>query len=313
MSLLRIASVSALSLLVGAAEPAARATPPASTAAMASVITFNGRVVKEDELRIIARIEETVGIEISAGHYWYDARSEAAGHWGGPTRGLLALHLKLGGPLTANASRGGNGRLTGVFVNGRELHTLDVEGLRLGQSHRLRIETVRQLEGLPKLERDGLVDTIRATLDVAKLRGVDGLEGVLSSSLAALESRGYDGWLEAREFALEVAAERLTNVMRDCMNSPVDGGGSPYANEGDSVFDMVYPLRDAPYKEETLEFDGFGGWMSVAETYYTANPDDGGEVVYEILYLEDGAIEKPDSRMTSVSLSTHRPGMNEAK
>ena len=89
--------------------------------------------------------------------------------------------------------------------------------------------------------------------------------------------------------------------------------GSPYANQGDSVFDMVYPLRDAPYKEETLEFDGFGGWMSVAETYYTANPDDGGEVVYEILYLEDGAIEKPDSRMTSVSLSTHRPGMNEAK
>jgi hypothetical protein len=36
----------------------------------------------------------------------------------------------LGGPLDARASGGGDGRLTGVFINGRELHPLDVQRLQ---------------------------------------------------------------------------------------------------------------------------------------------------------------------------------------
>jgi hypothetical protein len=43
---------------------------------------------------------------------------------------LLPAGLDLGGPLPASASGGGDGRLTGVFINGRELHPADVAGLR---------------------------------------------------------------------------------------------------------------------------------------------------------------------------------------
>ena len=47
----------------------------------------------------------------------------------------LGPGLRLGGRLPAEASGGGSGRVTGVFVNGRELHPIDVQGLRqvLGQ------------------------------------------------------------------------------------------------------------------------------------------------------------------------------------
>jgi hypothetical protein len=38
--------------------------------------------------------------------------------------------LALGGALPANASGGGQGTLTGVFINGREAHPADVAGLR---------------------------------------------------------------------------------------------------------------------------------------------------------------------------------------
>ncbi|MFO0746886.1 MAG: hypothetical protein U1F43_14620 [Myxococcota bacterium] len=75
-------------------------------------------------------------MQVPAGAYWYDNGSGAAGLWGGPTRGFLGAGLGLGGALPANASGGGSGRLTGVFINGRELHPLDVQGLTamLGQS-----------------------------------------------------------------------------------------------------------------------------------------------------------------------------------
>ena len=64
------------------------------------------------------------------GHYWYDAASGAAGVWGGPAAAYLGPGLSLGCTLPATASGGGDGRVTGVFVNGRELHPLDVAGLR---------------------------------------------------------------------------------------------------------------------------------------------------------------------------------------
>jgi hypothetical protein len=60
------------------------------------------------------------------GSYWYDKVSGAWGRQGGPALGLTLPGLEVGGALRPDAS-GGN---TGVFVNGRELHDLDVLGLR---------------------------------------------------------------------------------------------------------------------------------------------------------------------------------------
>lgn len=45
---------------------------------------------------------------------------------GGHTRGFTLAGLPLGGKLPANISGGG----TGVFINGRELHPLDVQALQ---------------------------------------------------------------------------------------------------------------------------------------------------------------------------------------
>lgn len=105
--------------------------------AEARQITFNGRPATPQELQILARFEAAWGAQVPSGAYWYDNRSGAAGAWGGPTRGFLGAGLGLGGAqVPANASGGGAGALTGVFINGRELHPLDVQGLTtiLGQA-----------------------------------------------------------------------------------------------------------------------------------------------------------------------------------
>jgi hypothetical protein len=100
-------------------------------------VTFNGRPASGRDLAILERYERAWGVRVPAGDYWYDDASGAAGQWGGPTRGFLAAGLGLGGvAVPAEASGGGQGRLTGVFINGRELHPLDVAGLTqlLGQA-----------------------------------------------------------------------------------------------------------------------------------------------------------------------------------
>ncbi len=99
-------------------------------------ITFNKRPATAQDLSILARFEQAWGLQVPSGDYWYDNVSGAAGLWGGPTRGFLGAGLGLGGDLPANASGGGRGNVTGVFINGRELHPLDVQGLTamLGQA-----------------------------------------------------------------------------------------------------------------------------------------------------------------------------------
>lgn len=62
---------------------------------------------------------------IPAGDYWYDPYSGLWGAAGGPSTGQILPGLELGGSLRADASGGG----TGVFVNGRELHPLEVQRL----------------------------------------------------------------------------------------------------------------------------------------------------------------------------------------
>jgi hypothetical protein len=96
-------------------------TPP-------SQYEFNGRALTPQEMATLQALQSQVGA-IPPGHYWYDALTGAAGLMGGPTAGFLPAGLMLGGSLDARASGGGDGRLTGVFINGRELHPYDVQQL----------------------------------------------------------------------------------------------------------------------------------------------------------------------------------------
>jgi hypothetical protein len=68
---------------------------------------------------------ESVYGPIAPGAYWYDPVSGWWGAEGGPVLGQIDPALPLGGPLRADASGGG----TGVFINGRELHPVDVARL----------------------------------------------------------------------------------------------------------------------------------------------------------------------------------------
>ena len=93
-------------------------------------ITFNGGPLDERGWRVLEQLEAFGGGQrLPDGDYWYDAMSGVAGRWGGPAAALLLPGLPLGGRVPPQASGGGHGRLTGIFVNGRELHPYDVRVL----------------------------------------------------------------------------------------------------------------------------------------------------------------------------------------
>jgi hypothetical protein len=71
-------------------------------------------------------LETAYGVRIPPARYWYDPISGVWGLEGGPGLGQIHPGLRLGGPLRANASNGD----TGVFVNGRQLHRLEVAALQ---------------------------------------------------------------------------------------------------------------------------------------------------------------------------------------
>lgn len=77
----------------------------------------------------VIALEHAYRVRVQDGRFWYDAYSGAWGIEGGPALGQIHPGLQLGGPLRADASGGGHGRLTGVFINGRELHPQDVAAL----------------------------------------------------------------------------------------------------------------------------------------------------------------------------------------
>ena len=108
-----------LSVVAGNAIGAA----DAAAAPRARVVIVNGKAIDDTG---IAALERAYRVRVHAGEYWYDKVSGAWGLRGGPAAGVIAAGLNLGGPLRADAS-GGN---TGVFVNGRQLHALDVAALR---------------------------------------------------------------------------------------------------------------------------------------------------------------------------------------
>src|SRR5215468_7279393 len=89
-------------------------------------LTFNAHAATARDLAIVQKLEASWGQRLGDGDYWYDDRSGAAGMWGGPAMAVLPAGLGLGGALPANASGGG----TGVFVNGRELHPIDLQRLQ---------------------------------------------------------------------------------------------------------------------------------------------------------------------------------------
>lgn len=62
---------------------------------------------------------------VSPGRYWYDDVSGLWGFEGGPAMGQLQAGMRLGGPMPRGVSGGG----TGVFINGREIHPLELQAL----------------------------------------------------------------------------------------------------------------------------------------------------------------------------------------
>jgi len=70
--------------------------------------------------------EQRFHVPLQAGRYWYDKVSGLWGYDGGPAVGQIYPGLPLGGPLRRDASNGH----TGVIVNGRELHPIDVAALQ---------------------------------------------------------------------------------------------------------------------------------------------------------------------------------------
>ena len=101
--------------------PAQGAAPPA--AATARSVFINGVQLSDDQLRALEQMSYS---QVPDGSYWYDRVSGAWGLQGGPAAGLTLAGLDLGGPLRPDASDGN----TGVFINGRELHYMDLLGLQ---------------------------------------------------------------------------------------------------------------------------------------------------------------------------------------
>jgi hypothetical protein len=91
--------------------------------ALANDVIINGT---EIDAQTKSSLEDYYRVRIPPGRYWYDPISGVWGLEGGPGQGQIHPGLKLGGPLRSNASNG----TTGVFVNGRQLHYLEVAALQ---------------------------------------------------------------------------------------------------------------------------------------------------------------------------------------
>lgn len=87
-----------------------------------SQVRVNGQCVAAGTLR---QLEAHYGARTVPGSYWYDARSGLFGPVGQPAQGIIAAGLPFAGKLRRDASGG----TTGVFINGRELHQVEVMAL----------------------------------------------------------------------------------------------------------------------------------------------------------------------------------------
>src|SRR5437660_1769385 len=98
---------------------AASQTAPSPQPASSRQVFVNGVQLRDDKLKTL---EQRYTTQIPDGAYWYDKMCGAWGMQDGPVLCTIEAHLNLGGPLQADASNGN----TGVFINGRELHYLDI-------------------------------------------------------------------------------------------------------------------------------------------------------------------------------------------
>jgi hypothetical protein len=103
--------------LADSTSPTPQATPSSRT------VTINSKKISDQDL---SAFEQTYRLRIKDGDYWYDKRTGAWGYTGGPCVGFIMANLDVGASLRENASNGD----TGVVVNGRELHRLDVWRLK---------------------------------------------------------------------------------------------------------------------------------------------------------------------------------------
>jgi hypothetical protein len=109
-------------------KPAAQAIKSDSS----RLVIINGKRLSDQDLE---SFERTFSVRIRDGSYWYDRMNGSWGRQGGPTEGFIAASLNLGGPLREDASNGD----TGVFINGRQLHRVDVARLQqIGPVYRSR-------------------------------------------------------------------------------------------------------------------------------------------------------------------------------
>lgn len=86
-------------------------------------IYVNGAKLKQE---VIQSLEAYYRVRLQSGYFWYDNVSGLWGFEGGPSMGQIMPALNLGGALKQDASNGN----TGVTINGRELHSLEVKYLR---------------------------------------------------------------------------------------------------------------------------------------------------------------------------------------
>jgi hypothetical protein len=96
---------------------------PAGPRTFTRSVVVNDVPVSDETLMLV---ERQYGLRAADGNFWYDAMCGAWGLRGGPVVGFLPPGLPLGGPLPRDASNGN----TGVIINGRELHPLDVVALQ---------------------------------------------------------------------------------------------------------------------------------------------------------------------------------------
>lgn len=126
----RLALYALPALILVAAGPSHAQTPKQDKAALvggAGASAATGVRINRVELEAatVQALADQFGVQVAPGDYWYDAFSGLFGMMGGPGLAFTMPGLELGGALPADASGGG----TNVFVNGRELHPMDVAAL----------------------------------------------------------------------------------------------------------------------------------------------------------------------------------------
>jgi len=107
-----------------------------TTARAADGVIVNGAPLEPQHA---AALQQAYRTRLVPGRYWYDAASGLWGLEGGPSVGLIAAGLPFG-RVDARASVGRFAGITGVFVNGREIHPDELRYLQslYGQVNRAR-------------------------------------------------------------------------------------------------------------------------------------------------------------------------------